>query len=77
MLGKIFEENQRNWDTKVPFVTAAYRASVHDATGYTPNFLTLGREIRAPLDVILGPPKVETGLWESSSDFVADLQERM
>ena len=76
MLRKIIEENLRKWDTKVQFVMAAYMASVHDATGYTPNFLTHGREVRAPLDFILGPPKEETGLWESLNDFVADLQER-
>ena len=56
---------------------AAYRASVHDATGYTPNFLTLGREVRAPLDEILGPPKEESDLWESHNDFVVDQQQRM
>ena len=36
---------------------AAYSASVHVATGYVPNFLVLGREVQAPLDVILGPQK--------------------
>ena len=61
----------------IQFVMAAYRASVHDATGYTTNFLTLGREVRAPLNVIFGPTKEETGLWESHNEFVADLQERM
>ena len=62
MLGKIIEENQRYWDTKVQFVMAEYRTWVHDVTVYTPNFLTLGREVRARLDVIIGPPKEETGL---------------
>ena len=60
MLGKIVEENQRDGDTKVQFVIAAYIASVHDTTGYTPNFLALGREVRAPLDIILGQPKEES-----------------
>ena len=77
MFGKIMEENQRDWDTKVPFVMAAYMASVHDATGYTPNFLALGIEVRVPLDVILGPPKENTGLWESHNYFVANQQEPM
>ena len=45
MLGKIVEENQRDWDTKVQFVMVAYRASVHYTTGYTPNFLALRREV--------------------------------
>ena len=77
MLRKIIEENQRVLNTEVQFAMAAYRASVHYATEYRPNCVTLGREVRAPLDVILGPPKEVTGLWESHNDFVANLQERM
>ena len=77
MLGKIVEENQRDCDTKVQFVMIAYRASVHEATGYTPNILTLGRGTRAPLDIVLGPPKEEIDLWDSHDSFVADQQERV
>ena len=40
VLGKTMEENQRDFDINVQFVMAAYQASVRDATGYTPNFLT-------------------------------------
>ena len=46
-------------------------------TGYTPNFLTLGRETQAPLDIVLDPPKEETDLWDSHDSFIADQQERM
>ena len=56
---------------------ATYRASVHEDTGYTPNFLTLGRETRAPMDIVLGPPKEKTDIWDSHDNFVADQQERM
>ena len=56
---------------------AAYRTSVHEATGDTPNFLTLGRETRAPSDIVLGSPKEETDLWDSHDRFIADQQERM
>ena len=76
MLGKIVEENQSDWDTKVQFVMAAYRASVREAPGYTPNFLTLGRETQAPMDIVPGPPKEETDLWDSHDNFAADQQER-
>ena len=50
---------------------------MHEVTGYTPNFLTLGRETQAPLDIVLGPPKEETDRWNSHDNFVADQQERM
>jgi len=56
MLGKVVNDSQRDWDPKLPFVLAAYRASVHNSTGYTPNKLFLGRENRMPLDLIMGIP---------------------
>ena len=49
MIGKIVSENELDWDTRVPFVMIAYRASVHDATSFTPNFLAFGRVVRASL----------------------------
>ena len=54
MLGHVVSESQRDWDVWVPMVMAAYRASMHEATGYSPNFLMYGREIWAPIDLILG-----------------------
>lgn len=43
-------------DVKVLMVIAAYRASRHEATGYTPNFLMYGREVRDPIDLAMGAP---------------------
>jgi len=34
MLGKIVSENQRDWESHVPYVIAAYNAKEHSATGY-------------------------------------------
>jgi len=59
MLGKVVLENQTDWDERLPYVMAAYRASRHESTGYSPNALTLGRETRAPVDVVLGLPTAE------------------
>jgi len=33
MLGKIVSENQRDWDSHVAYVLAAYTATKHSATG--------------------------------------------
>jgi len=77
ILGKIISENQRDWCEKVPIAAAAYRASVHEATGYTPNRLMLGRETRAPLDIVVGCPPEEQQSYESTDQFVAERQQRM
>ena len=59
MLGKMVNENQRNWDERLPLVLAAYRASPHTSTGYSPNKLFLGHETRMPLDLVMGVPDKE------------------
>jgi len=37
----------------VPILAMAYRASVNDTTGFSPNMLMLGREVRLPMDLVL------------------------
>jgi len=44
ILAKSVAEHQKDWDVRLPFAMAAYRASRHESTGYPPNFLVLGRE---------------------------------
>lgn len=56
MIGKMVNENHRNWHEILPFVAAAYRASVHECTGFSPNFLVFGRENKMPLDLVYGSP---------------------
>jgi len=56
VLGKVVAENQRDWEAHLPYAVAAYRATVHESTGYSPNFLMFGHEVRAPLDIVMGLP---------------------
>ena len=60
MLGKAVSDSQRDWDDKLPLVLAAYRATPHVSTAMTPNKLFLGREIRMPIDLLMGLPPEET-----------------
>ena len=47
--------HQRDWDTNLNLLTAAYRSSVHETTGFSPNYLMFGnREVKTPLEVNLG-----------------------
>ena len=49
---------------------AAYRASRHDATGFSPNYLMFGRELRAPIGLVLGGPN---GSDYATSDEFLDM----
>ena len=52
MLEKVMSICQRDWVERLPDVMAAYRASRHEATSFSPNLLVFGREIRAPIDLV-------------------------
>jgi len=58
MIGRMIDEHQKDWDSLLPYVLAAYRSSRHEATQFTPNYLIMGREVRAPVDVVYGSPEV-------------------
>ena len=77
MLAKIIAENQRDWHEKAYIVTAAYRATVHEATQFTPNQLFFMRQNRLPIDLLLGVPETEANSHTSYNEYVAKLQQRM
>lgn len=70
LLAKCVDENQRNWTDVLPQVMSAYRCAVHESTGYSPNFLHFGRDIRLPVDLMFTPPTVQRNI----KDFVEDTQ---
>ena len=49
LIGRTIEENQREWDSLLPYVMAAYWSSTHESTRYSPNYLTFGREFELRL----------------------------
>ena len=70
ILGKVVAENQRDWDVHLPYAVAAYRATIHESTGYSPNYLMYGHEVRAPLDVVMGLPVTGSPPGIPVHDFV-------
>ena len=74
ILAKTVDEHQRDWDEQLPFVMAAYRATRHEGTNYSPNLLVLGREVRVPLDLMYGPPGEDVENYDS---FVEERRTRM
>ena len=51
MLTKSVDDLQSNWTQQLPYVVKAFGSSVHESTGYTPQFLVFGEEINLPIDI--------------------------
>lgn len=51
MIKSYLRGEQTNWDLNLGCLAGAYRASPNETTGFTPNLLMLGREIRLPFDL--------------------------
>ena len=77
LLGKVVSEHQRDWEDHVNPALAAYRATVHESTGFTPNFLMFGREVNLPLDLAYGIDPAEGQAFDSYDLFVSDQQDRL
>jgi len=52
----MIQNNQKNWDSALPYMLAAYRSSKHDVTSFTPNQLMFNREVHTPMDIVDGTP---------------------
>jgi len=48
MIAQFAVQNQRNWDEKWPDIMLAVNTSDSESTGYTPAFVTQGREPKLP-----------------------------
>ena len=55
-IAKRCRHGQSDWDLYIPTILMAYRSAEHEATGYTPAQLMLGRELRLPLDLLFERP---------------------
>jgi len=75
ILGKTVSLHQRDWDLRLSSAMAAYRVSRHDATGYSPNMLMLGRETRMPVDIIYETPDELAA--PSYDGYAGELQQRL
>ena len=53
------QDHQRDWDRHLPLLLMSYRSAVHETTKFTPAMLMFGRELRVPLDLLIGRPQEE------------------
>lgn len=56
MLSSYANQNRDNWDDNIPYVLTAYRSTIQESTGCSPNSIMLGRDIVSPVDLIIGNP---------------------
>ena len=56
-LAKCVNDEPSNWSQQLPCVMMAYRSSVHESTGYTPQFLVFGQELSLSLDCMYPNPQ--------------------
>ncbi|KAA3674184.1 uncharacterized protein DEA37_0001986 [Paragonimus westermani] len=75
LLQSFLERHQADrWDELLPRCMLAYRASIHTTTRYTPAYLTFGRELRLPLELLSPIPPLEA---LSLPDYVRNLRENL
>ena len=67
--------HQDDWDEHLPYLMMAYRSTIHDSTGYSPNYLMLGREVMMPLDAMF-PNPFTNKYYETVESYTEQLQER-
>ena len=48
-IAKRCRHGQNDWDLYIPSILLSYRSAVHEATGYTPAQLMMGRDLRLPM----------------------------
>jgi transposase InsO family protein len=78
MLRQFVSNTQEDWDEFLSLCAMAYNSSVHNSTGYTPNFLMFGREFKLPIEYMLPCPDfVEDDLEDSIEHYVARLKDSL
>ena len=70
-----FCQSQSNWDDRLPLLSLAYRSTIHEVTGYSPNYLMLGREVYLPLDVMI--QSIPESQRVTAPQYVTELKERL
>jgi len=75
MTGRVLSSNQHDWGIALPYLMAAYRATLQQSTGYTPNYLMFARENKAPADLVFGIPTEQTPT--SYDNYSTEMEDRM
>ena len=74
MLKAYCSEHGSSWDEYLPLVMAAYRATVHPSTRFTPNYLMFGREVNTPIELAVPSPSQEV---QTATGYGQELEEAL
>lgn len=78
MIKAYLKGQQLDWDRRLGCLAAAYRATVNESTGLSPNLIMLGREVRLPAEIMFGSRKIDPSQgFATYGDFVWSLRDRM
>ena len=70
----IFCQTYRQWDKNLPLLTLTCWSTVHEVTGFTPNFITTGQEIALSLDML---GTIQDGEKTTAPEYIQKLQSRL
>ncbi len=73
MLRAYVADNQNEWDLYLQVLMMAYRSSPHESTKVSPNEMIFGKEIRLPIDLVMGQCKQQA---EEFSQYVVHLRDQ-
>lgn len=75
MVAIYVNETQKDWDHWVPFGTFAYNSARHTTTTFPPNELLMGRQLRAPDELLQEPRRDQIdNLQEFHCDMIVQNQ---
>ncbi len=74
MIKAYLSEEGRDWDQHLGCLAGAYRATMHESTGFSPNLLFLGRETRMPAHLSFTKPD---SMHFSYTEYVSLVKEKM
>ena len=77
MLSKLCADQPRDWDDHLPYTTCAYRATIQESTGCSPNMLMLGRDISLPIDLMYPVPQTAACPFSCPVQYVEWVREAM
>jgi hypothetical protein len=72
MLAMYVRKDQKDWDRHLGLIKGAYHSCPHATTGYSPNYMTYGRELKLPIDQVLQGKKY----YENLNDYFSVLLKR-